>query len=60
MGIDPGTNLMGYAFVRTGTKKPRLIAMGTLDMRKLETPIDKIRFIFEDLQRLIKIYEPAR
>lgn len=59
MGIDPGTNLMGYAFVRTGTKKPRLIAMGTLDMRKLETPIDKIRFIFEDLQRLIKIYEPA-
>lgn len=60
MGIDPGSNLMGYAFLQVvGKKKPRLISMGVLDMRKLETQSEKLSFIFQELQKLSALYEPT-
>jgi len=60
MGIDPGSNVMGYAFLQTvGKKKPRLISMGVLDMRKFDSQSTKLRFIHEELTKLMKIYEPA-
>ena len=59
MGIDPGTNLLGYAFIQTNDKKPRLLSLGTLDMRKLDTHGDKLLHIFTELKRLIALYRPA-
>lgn len=59
IGIDPGSNVMGYAFLQTnGKKKPRLVTMGVLDMRKMETQSKKLRFIHEELSKLIQLYEP--
>lgn len=61
VGIDPGSNLLGYAFLQTQERnKPRLIAMGTLDMRDEESQAAKLHFIFEELQNLLKIYEPTQ
>lgn len=59
LGIDPGSNLLGYAFLQTGGQKPRLVSMGVLDMRKFETQTEKLKFIFEELQKLAVLYEPS-
>ncbi len=60
LGIDPGTNILGYAFLQVaGKKKPRVITMGVLDMRKKANQAQKLAYIFEELQRLIQLYEPT-
>jgi crossover junction endodeoxyribonuclease RuvC len=59
MGVDPGSNLLGYAFLQTGGQKPKLVSMGVLDMRKFEEQTEKLKFIFEELQILIGLYEPT-
>ena len=40
MGIDPGTNFMGYAILKTTGKncKPELIVSGVVDMKKMSDP----------------------
>ena len=35
IGIDPGTNIMGYGILGIKAKKPFLIAMGVIDLHKL-------------------------
>ena len=34
MGIDPGTNVMGYGVIKCMGQKAEMIAMGVIDMRK--------------------------
>ena len=37
IGIDPGTNVMGYAIVGIKGKKPAMIAMGVIELSKFES-----------------------
>jgi crossover junction endodeoxyribonuclease RuvC len=60
LGIDPGSNVLGYAFIQVlGKKKPRLVDMGVVDLRKKGNQGEKLAFIFTELQRLIRLYEPT-
>lgn len=60
LGIDPGSNILGYAFIQVvGKKKPRIITMGTLDMRNYSNHGQKLAHIFTELQKLIVLYEPT-
>ncbi len=59
LGIDPGSNLLGYAFLRVENRKVVLITMGTLDMRSQDNQLDKLKQIFEELSALIRLYEPT-
>ena len=61
LGIDPGSNLLGYAFLQipADRKEPNVVSMGTLDMRGQEDHLGKLKQIFEELTALIKIYEPT-
>lgn len=34
LGIDPGTNVMGYGVIRTQGNKAEMVVMGVIDMRK--------------------------
>ena len=34
LGIDPGTNVMGYGVLRVRGNKAELVVMGVIDMRK--------------------------
>ena len=34
LGIDPGTNVMGYGILRVRGNKAELVVMGVIDMRK--------------------------
>jgi len=60
MGIDPGTNFMGYAVLRTfgKTRKPELIVSGIVDMKKLSDPYLKLQHIFKRTLQVIDSYHP--
>lgn len=59
LGIDPGTNYMGYGVVRTGGKgKPELLGLGVLDMKKGGDGYEKLKQIFGFTKDLIAQYAP--
>lgn len=58
MGIDPGTNIMGYAFIGVNGNRARLLAMGVIDLRKCHDSYIKLGEIFTRVQGLIKSYLP--
>lgn len=60
MGIDPGTNFMGYAVIRTfgKHKKPELVVSGVLDMDKISDPYLKLQRIFSRTLQVIDSYQP--
>ncbi|MFA6334035.1 MAG: crossover junction endodeoxyribonuclease RuvC [Bacteroidales bacterium] len=58
LGIDPGTQILGYGVIETVGKDARYLAMGVLDMRKLSNHYIKLRHIFDEVTRLIEIYSP--
>lgn len=58
MGIDPGTNIMGYAFIGVNGNRARLIAMGVIDLRKSHDSYMKLGEIFTRVQRLIASFLP--
>ena len=42
LGIDPGTNVMGYGVIRVVGNKAELVVMGVIDMRKEKDPYQAI------------------
>ena len=58
MGIDPGTNIMGYAFIGVNGNRARLIAMGVIDLRKCKDTYMKLGEIFTRVQGLINSFRP--
>lgn len=58
MGVDPGTNIMGYAFIGINGNRARLIAMGVIDLRKCSDMYMKLGEIFTRVQGLINSFLP--
>lgn len=58
LGIDPGTNVMGYGVLRVHGNKAGLIAMGVIDMRKERDPYLRLGKIFERVTGIIDEYLP--
>lgn len=58
LGIDPGTNLMGYGLLKVIGTKPQVITMGVIDLRKYGDPYLKLGRIFERVQGIIDAYLP--
>jgi crossover junction endodeoxyribonuclease RuvC len=58
MGIDPGTNVMGYGVIKCMGQKAELIAMGVIDMRKESDPYLRLGHIFERVTGIIDEYLP--
>ena len=59
IGIDPGTNIMGYAIIEVDKKKVNILTLGVLKMSKLPDHQQKLKTIFERIQSLIKSYNPT-
>ena len=34
LGIDPGTNIMGYGVIKVTDNKAEMVTMGVIDLRK--------------------------
>jgi len=58
MGIDPGTNLMGYGLIRIANKKPKILVSGVLDLKKISDPYIKLQKIFQRTLQVIDEYKP--
>ena len=59
LGIDPGTNLLGFGIVRIdGAGKPHYVDMGVVDMRKMPDNYEKLRIIFEKVGALCDLHHP--
>ncbi|MDD4820816.1 MAG: crossover junction endodeoxyribonuclease RuvC [Flavobacteriales bacterium] len=58
MGIDPGTNIMGFGVIKVVGRTMSFVAMDELDMRKLDDPFLKLQHIYKATTRLIDTYLP--
>ena len=58
LGIDPGTNIMGYGLIRDHNGNPELITLGIIHLGKLKDHYIKLRTIFEQTISLIDRYHP--
>ena len=58
MGIDPGTNIMGYGVLKVTGVKPEVMTLGVIDLRKFSDPYLKLKHIFERVQGIISSYLP--
>ncbi len=73
MGIDPGTNIMGYGLLRVTKDEPRpdgrmvarktgmqveMLTMGIIDLRKFSDGYLKLGHIFERVTGIIDAYMP--
>lgn len=58
IGIDPGTNIMGYGIIGINGKKISVIALGVIQLSKFESHYLRLRRIFERVTGLIDQYLP--
>lgn len=58
MGIDPGTNFMGYGIIEVEGRVVRSVVMGDIDLHTMSDPYRKLRYIFERVGKLIDDYQP--
>ena len=45
LGIDPGTNIMGYGVLKVTGVKPEVLTLGVIDLRKCKDSYLKLRHI---------------
>lgn len=59
LGIDPGTNLLGFGIIRVDEGgKAHYVDMGVLDLRRMPDPYQKLEIIFEKVGALCDLYNP--
>jgi crossover junction endodeoxyribonuclease RuvC len=58
MGIDPGTNIMGYGIILVKGKELELVTMGVLKLGKYGDHAVKLKKIFDRTLGLIEEYHP--
>ena len=58
LGIDPGTNILGYGIVRVDSKGPHYVGMGVFDLRRIKDPFEKLANIFSGVSELLEEYRP--
>ena len=58
LGVDPGTNVMGYGILRTQSGKAELLTMGVIELHKYESHYLRLGKIFERITSIIDSYKP--
>ena len=58
MGIDPGTNYMGYGVLEIEGRTLRPVVLGDIDLHRIADPYAKLRYIFERVGALVDTYRP--
>jgi crossover junction endodeoxyribonuclease RuvC len=59
LGIDPGTNIMGWGVIDASKSTPTFISMGIIDLRSEQDPYKKLSKIYSEIKNLIKAYSPT-
>lgn len=58
MGIDPGTNVMGYGVIGVKGKTPSVVVMGVVQLNKFESHYLRLSRIFQRVLSLVEQYLP--
>ena len=58
LGIDPGTNILGFGVIGINSKGPYYKDMGVFDLRKIDDPFEKLANIFAGVSELIEEHQP--
>ena len=58
LGIDPGTNIMGYGVIKVKDNKAQMVTMGIIDLRKFGDSYLKLGHMFERVTGIIDAYLP--
>lgn len=58
MGIDPGTNVLGYAVLGVTGKQPEMVVMGVVELSRFESHYKRLHRIFERVSGLVSQYLP--
>lgn len=58
IGIDPGTNVMGYGILGVKNRNPAMIALGVIQLSKFESHYMRLHRIFDRVQSLVEQYLP--
>lgn len=58
LGVDPGTNLMGYGLLHVIDNKAKMIAMGVIELSKYQSHYLRLGKIFERITSIIDSYHP--
>ena len=58
LGLDPGTNIMGYGLIQSSKNNIELIQYGVLNLKKQNDHTKKLQLIFESVNELIEEYKP--
>lgn len=58
LGIDPGTNILGFGVIGINSHGPHYVDMGVFDLRKIKDPFEKLANIFAGVTELIEEHKP--
>lgn len=58
LGIDPGTNVMGYGILGVYSGRPAMIAMGLIELSKLPDHYMRLGRIYQRVDMLVQQYCP--
>ncbi len=58
LGIDPGTNVMGYGIIGITGNKPVMITMGVIQLSKFEDHYMRLRRIYDRVLGIVEQYLP--
>lgn len=58
IGIDPGTQIMGYGVLKIENNKPELLTLGVVQLKKYLNQNEKLNKIFTRTNQLIETYKP--
>ncbi len=58
LGIDPGTNILGYGVLHAQGGKAEMVAMGVIDLRKCKDTYLKLGRIHQRLMSIIDAFHP--
>lgn len=58
MGVDPGTNVLGYGILGIKGKKAEMIALGVIELSKFECHYLRLKRIYDRILSLVEQYLP--
>lgn len=58
IGIDPGTNVMGYGIIGVNGRRPEMVAMGVIKLDKFESHYLRLSRIYQKVLSLVEQYLP--
>lgn len=58
LGIDPGTNVLGYGLIAVNRGQAKMLAMGVIDLRRVSDVYLKLGRIYERVMGVIDAFHP--